>query len=103
MSEKNIWLIIGFAGQFLFTMRFLVQWLQSERQRKSIIPTAFWYFSIAGGLVLLAYAIHKKDPVFITGQAAGVFIYLRNLYFIIRERKEVADAGQSPATAGLRR
>ena len=88
MSENTFWLIFGFAGQLLFTMRFIVQWLQSERLRKSVIPTAFWYFSIAGGVVLLSYAIHKKDPVFITGQAAGVFIYLRNLYFILGERKK---------------
>ncbi|HHC71636.1 MAG TPA: hypothetical protein ENK54_01965 [Thiotrichales bacterium] len=77
-----IWLGIGFAGQALFSMRFLIQWISSERQRKSVIPVAFWYFSIAGGLTLLAYAIHRRDPVFILGQLTGVFIYARNLYFI---------------------
>ncbi len=97
MSEQSFWLMIGFAGQLLFTMRFVVQWLQSERMRKSIIPTAFWYFSIAGGVVLLCYAIHKRDPVFITGQAAGVFIYLRNLYFILRERRGGAEPAHTPA------
>jgi len=71
----------------LFTMRFIVQWFASERKRRSVIPVAFWYFSLAGGMVLLLYAIHKRDPVFVTGQAAGVFIYLRNLYLILRERQ----------------
>jgi lipid-A-disaccharide synthase-like uncharacterized protein len=79
-----VWLVIGFGGQLLFTLRFLVQWWSSERQRRSVVPVAFWYFSIAGGLTLLAYAIHKRDPVFIVGQITGVFIYARNLYFIHR-------------------
>jgi len=83
----DVWLAIGFLGQLLFTMRFIVQWFASERKRRSVIPVAFWYFSLAGGMVLLLYAIHKRDPVFVTGQAAGVFIYLRNLYLILRERQ----------------
>jgi lipid-A-disaccharide synthase-like uncharacterized protein len=87
MSVTNFWLIVGFAGQALFSMRFLVQWLASERMRKSVIPVAFWYFSLAGGITLLTYAIHRKDPVFIVGQATGLFIYSRNLYFIFKERK----------------
>ncbi len=87
MSLTKIWLIVGFAGQALFSMRFLLQWLASERMKKSVIPVAVWYFSIAGGMTLLAYAIHRKDPVFIVGQATGLFIYSRNLYFIFRERK----------------
>lgn len=82
-----IWLAVGFLGQGLFSMRFLVQWWASERQRKSVIPLAFWYFSIAGGVTLLTYAIYREDPVFITGQAGGLFIYLRNLYFIMRDRR----------------
>ena len=87
MSLTIIWLIVGFSGQALFSMRFLLQWLASERMKKSVIPVAFWYFSIAGGVTLLAYAIHRKDPVFIVGQATGLLIYSRNLYFIFRERK----------------
>lgn len=83
-----IWLAIGFLGQGLFSMRFLVQWWASERQRKSVIPLAFWYFSIAGGVTLLTYAIYREDPVFIAGQAGGLFIYLRNLYFILSGRRE---------------
>ncbi|RLB66865.1 MAG: lipid A biosynthesis protein [Deltaproteobacteria bacterium] len=83
-----LWLIIGFIGQGLFSARFLVQWLVSERQKHSIIPEAFWYLSLAGGLTLLTYSIHRKDPVFILGQSIGSFIYLRNLYFIRRDRKK---------------
>ncbi len=77
------WLAIGFAGQVLFSLRFLVQWIASERARKSVVPTAFWYFSILGGTTLLAYAVHKQDPVFIVGQFAGLAIYLRNLHLVL--------------------
>ena len=91
MATSDIaWLVIGFSGQALFSMRFLVQWLTSEKQKRSVIPVAFWYFSIAGGVTLLAYAIHKRDPVFILGQLTGVFIYSRNLYFIHLRKKEAA-------------
>lgn len=76
------WIFIGFCGQTLFFMRFFVQWIASERQRRSVIPVTFWYFSLAGGVVLLAYAIWRADPVFIVGQASGLFIYGRNLYFV---------------------
>ena len=84
------WLAVGFLGQALFSARFLVQWLSSEKMKKSVIPKAFWYFSVAGGATLLAYAIHRQDPVFIVGQAAGLFIYARNLQFLWRERKQPA-------------
>ena len=80
------WLVVGLLGQALFSARFIVQWLSSERMKKSVIPSAFWYFSIAGGATLLAYAIHRRDPVFILGQATGLFIYLRNLQFVWRDR-----------------
>ena len=91
MSADSAWLAVGFLGQLMFTMRFIVQWVQSERRRESVIPTAFWYFSIAGGLTLLAYALYRADPVFILGQAAGVAVYARNLYFIrIKRTAEVA-------------
>jgi lipid-A-disaccharide synthase-like uncharacterized protein len=85
MSEEQVWLIVGFTGQLFFTARFLVQWLTSERARRSIVPKAFWYFSIGGGITILCYAIHREDPVFIVGQASGLLIYLRNLYFLSRE------------------
>ncbi|MCQ8129098.1 lipid-A-disaccharide synthase N-terminal domain-containing protein [Methylomonas rivi] len=84
MDSNTVWLIIGFVGQALFSARFLVQWLASERQKKSVIPVMFWYFSILGGSTLLIYSIHKQDPVFIAGQAGGLLIYARNLYFVIR-------------------
>jgi lipid-A-disaccharide synthase-like uncharacterized protein len=89
VDKNTIWLAIGFIGQGLFSARFIVQWLKSEREKKSVFPVAFWYFSIAGGIVLLAYAIHRKDPVFIVGQLTGLFIYFRNLYFVIYERKNL--------------
>ncbi len=81
------WLALGFAGQALFSARFLVQWVYSERHRQSLIPVAFWYFSLAGGATLFAYALHIGDPVFILGQSVGVLIYSRNLYFIHKERR----------------
>jgi lipid-A-disaccharide synthase-like uncharacterized protein len=77
-------ILIGYIAQALFAMRFVVQWIASERAGKSVVPTAFWVFSIGGGLMLLAYAVYRKDPVFIIGQAFGVFVYLRNLQFVIR-------------------
>ena len=79
------WVTFGLFGQLMFTGRFLVQWIASERARKSVVPLAFWYFSMAGGVILLAYAIYRKDPVFVLGQSLGVFIYARNLWLIHRE------------------
>jgi lipid-A-disaccharide synthase-like uncharacterized protein len=91
MSNLSPWLVVGFVGQALFASRFILQWLASERARRSIVPTAFWYFSLAGSSVLLAYAIHRADPVFIVGQASGLGIYLRNLH-LIRKRRLVGDS-----------
>ena len=76
------WLAIGYGGQAMFSARFLVQWIASERQRKSVVPVAFWWFSIAGGALLLAYALHRGDPIFIVGQAAGLVVYGRNLVLL---------------------
>ena len=76
-------ILIGYVAQILFAMRFVVQWIASERARKSVIPVAFWFFSIGGGLLLLVYALYRRDPVFIAGQALGLVVYTRNLYFII--------------------
>jgi lipid-A-disaccharide synthase-like uncharacterized protein len=92
VTRLDWWVILGFAAQALFTMRFVVQWIASERAGRSVIPLAFWIFSIFGGLLLLVYALYRKDPVFIAGQAFGVFVYLRNLYFVMRERKAAASA-----------
>ena len=86
MRPETIWLGVGFFGQAMFFMRFLVQWIASEIKKRSIIPMAFWYFSFAGGLILLSYAIYRRDPVFIIGQSTGSVIYLRNMQLIHRER-----------------
>ena len=88
-SETLAWIVVGFMGQALFSARFIVQWLASERVKRSIVPRAFWYFSLAGGATLLAYAIHKRDPVFIAGQGLGLFVYLRNIYLIRSGRQQV--------------
>ena len=82
-----IFLIIGFTGQALFASRFIYQWIYSEKLGKSVIPIGFWYLSILGGLGLLTYAIFRKDPVIISGQLFGIFIYLRNLYLIYKGKK----------------
>ncbi len=84
---KLSWLVLlGYVGQALFTMRFVVQWIATERAKKSVIPITFWFFSIGGGLLLFGYALSIRDPVFILGQGFGVFVYLRNLNFVYRER-----------------
>ena len=87
---STYWLVIGFVGQALFGMRFLIQWIISEKRRESVIPLPFWYFSIAGSIILLSYAIHKQDPVFILGQSLGSIIYIRNLMLISRKKKALA-------------
>ena len=79
----DAWVVLGFVAQAFFTMRFVVQWIASERARASVIPVAFWFFSIGGGVLLLVYALYRRDPVFIAGQALGLVVYLRNLYFIM--------------------
>jgi lipid-A-disaccharide synthase-like uncharacterized protein len=84
------WVALGFLAQALFSMRFIVQWVASERAGRSVIPTAFWVFSIGGGILLFAYALYRRDPVFIAGQGGGLFIYVRNLYFVMRERRQAA-------------
>lgn len=86
---STFWLGLGFFAQALFSARFLVQWIASERAKKSVIPVLFWYLSIIGSGLLLTYAIHRQDPVFILGQSTGVLIYSRNLYFIWRERRSL--------------
>ena len=91
-TRLDWWVILGIVAQLLFTMRFVVQWIASERAGHSVIPLAFWIFSIFGGLLLLVYALYRKDAVFIAGQAFGVFVYLRNLYFVMRDRKAATAA-----------
>lgn len=92
VEQFDLWILFGFIAQFMFMMRFVVQWVASERARRSVMPIAFWFFSIAGGALLLIYAIYRKDPVFIAGQGAGLFIYLRNLWLIYREKRTLAHA-----------
>jgi len=83
------WLVVGFAGQALFGMRFIIQWVISEKRGESVIPLPFWYLSIGGSIILLSYAIHKQDPVFILGQSLGSIIYIRNLILISRKKKSL--------------
>lgn len=88
-AHFNPWVIIGLCGQALFMMRFIVQWIASERVKQSIVPETFWYFSLGGGTILFIYALHQQDIVFILGQGLGLFIYLRNLYFIHRKKPDM--------------
>lgn len=97
VTRVDWWVFLGIIAQGLFTMRFVVQWLASEKAGKSVVPMAFWWFSISGGVLLLVYALYRRDPVFIAGQGLGVFIYLRNLQFVLRERK----AGQEAQGKGV--
>ncbi len=85
-TTSDLWIVIGFLGQTLFFMRFLIQWIASEKQGRSVMPDVFWHFSLAGGLVLLAYAVYRQDPVFIMGQGIGLFVYMRNLMLVRRTR-----------------
>ena len=95
-QAELLWVVFGFAAQLFFTARFLVQWLASEKARKSVMPVAFWYFSIIGGLIVLIYGIKKLEPVIILGQLPGVVIYTRNLWLIHRNRAREADPGAAP-------
>ena len=90
MTETSLWIGIGLVGQLLFTSRFLVQWIASERRRESVVPVAFWWFSLAGGVTLLGYALWRHDPVFILGQAMGLVVYARNLALIHAKNREAA-------------
>ena len=99
MTREALWIGVGFLGQAMFTMRFALQWLASERAKFSVVPVAFWYFSLAGGLVLLIYAIYRNDPVFILGQGAGVFIYLRNLHLIRASRARAKNSDTQTSSA----
>ncbi|MBU0581743.1 MAG: lipid-A-disaccharide synthase N-terminal domain-containing protein [Alphaproteobacteria bacterium] len=87
VMQFDAWIVLGLLAQGLFMMRFVVQWIASERARRSIVPVAFWFFSLGGGTLLLIYAIQRQDPVFILGQGLGLFIYIRNLWLIANERK----------------
>jgi lipid-A-disaccharide synthase-like uncharacterized protein len=93
VNNLDWWVLLGFVAQIMFTLRFVVQWVASERAGHSVVPLAFWLFSIGGGMLLLVYALYRRDPVFIAGQAFGVFVYLRNLQFVLRDRNRGVPAG----------
>ena len=92
IAQFDGWILLGFVAQGFFTMRFVVQWIASERARKSVMPVAFWFFSIGGGALLLVYALYRRDPVFIAGQALGLLVYIRNVYFIVLNGRQVAGS-----------
>jgi lipid-A-disaccharide synthase-like uncharacterized protein len=91
IAQFNAWILLGFVAQALFTMRFLVQWIASERAKRSVVPIAFWFFSLGGGALLFIYAVKRQDPVFIAGQGMGLFIYIRNLWLIANEKRASMD------------
>ncbi|MDP1949316.1 MAG: lipid-A-disaccharide synthase N-terminal domain-containing protein [Nitrospirota bacterium] len=93
MSIEHIWIAIGFLGQGLFFGRWVIQWIASEKKAESQVPIAFWYMSLIGGLITLAYAIYREDPVFISGQGIGTFVYIRNLVLISRAKQSGAVKG----------
>ena len=95
-NETKIWLAIGFLGQAIFTARFLAQWIASERKKDSVVPVVFWWLSLAGGMTLLCYAVHREDPVIIVGQALGVFIYVRNLMLVAKGKRRAAKRARGP-------
>lgn len=97
VTPDRVWLAIGFAGQALFASRFIIQWFRSEREGRSVIPVAFWYSSLAGGLVTLAYTIHLRSLPLSLGQASGLIVYSRNLYLIFRERSLLRQAAAQEA------
>lgn len=98
-ATERLWLALGFFAQLMFAMRFIVQWIASERARRSIVPEHFWYFSCAGGALLFAYAVYRLDPVFMLGQGMGLFIYARNIQMIWRTRRKEAALG--PASSKM--
>ena len=101
-ATETIWLTIGFLGQGLFFMRWVVQWFKSERERESTIPLSFWYLSLIGGLITLAYAIYRRDPVFIAGQGVGALVYIRNLMLIHRNKARLNLAASARSSFSSR-
>lgn len=97
MTSEQAWVTFGMVGQLVFMARFIVQWISSEKAGRSVMPASFWFLSIGGSAVLMAYAIHRRDPVFILGQSTGMFIYVRNIQLIMKER--AADARSAEVLA----
>ncbi len=100
MTALVSWAVVGFVGQGVFTARFLVQWIASERKGDSVVPVAFWWLSLVGGSFLLAYAIYRRDPVFILGQSAGPVVFGRNLVLIARNKRRKAEAVEPEVGTG---
>ena len=92
--SKIFWLTFGFVGQGLFAARFIVQWIKSEKEKKSVVPIQFWYFSFVGGAMLFVYVCHLRDPVLILGQLSGLFIYARNLHLIYKEKQALKNSAE---------
>src|SRR3954471_22249487 len=90
MPSPTFWLVVGFLGQATFTARFLVQWIASEKKRDSVVPVAFWWLSLLGGMTLLSYAISRRDPVIVVGQGMGLVVYVRNLMLVGKARRRAA-------------
>lgn len=91
VAKLDFWLVFGIVAQLLFTARFVVQWVVSERLGKSVVPLAFWFLSMGGGLMLLIYGLVRREPIIILGQGLAVFIYIRNLVLIFRNRNDKAE------------
>lgn len=94
-TTELVWLGVGFLAQLMFSMRFILQWIASERAKRSVMPEVFWYFSVAGGALLFAYAIYRMDPVFILGQGMGLFIYARNIQLIWKQKTQGGTTGEA--------
>jgi lipid-A-disaccharide synthase-like uncharacterized protein len=92
VAKLDFWLVFGIAAQLLFTARFIVQWVVSERLGKSVVPLAFWFLSMGGGVMLLIYGLVRREPIIIMGQALAVFIYLRNMMLIFRDKADKSDS-----------
>jgi len=102
LAEKvklDRWVLLGVAGQILFMMRFLIQWIESERRRESTIPVAFWWCSLGGGLIVLAYGLIEREPIIILGQSCAFLVYMRNLYFIYEKKKR--EGGKLPSSESI--
>ena len=102
MTPPACWQVVGFVGQGVFTARFLVQWVASEKKGDSVVPTVFWWLSLLGGSSLLVYAIYRNDPVFIVGQGMGMVVYLRNLVLVARKKRSISDRVDGPIESSPR-
>ena len=100
MTSPATWQVIGFVGQGIFTARFLVQWIASEKRQESVVPLAFWWLSILGGFNLLVYAVYRRDPVFIVGQSLGMVVYVRNLMLVARKKRRASGRAACPIDSG---